>query len=355
MYYHFFTGESNYSKAFLELLEEVADLEVHVIVFGLARKQDKSVVYAEKLSCRIKYLTKPGDLYFVLRHIFNAEWIYLHYLAYDPTLLFWALNKKLIRRSTWIVWGNDIYSYYKRNKNLKTKVYERLRNIIIPHFTEIAAFVEEDFDLIKKLYKCEARYCPILYPIPVNRAHLDKFRNKIKSEGITFLIGNSGDSSNRHIEMIDSLSRFQNENIIIKCPLSYGGSLDYKKAVINYGKEIFGNKFIPITQFMNADDYAQLLSSIDVALMNHKRQQGLGNILALIYLGAKVYLRSDITSFYFFKRNDIEVFDIQTIHSNGFGDVISPPNNPEHSMHMVSELLSEDTCKLRWRNLFNRH
>lgn len=355
MYYHFFTGENSYSKALLDQIDEITDLNEHFIVFGFARKQDNTLIYSDKLNDRIKYLTKASDLFFVIKNINKADWIYLHFLAYDPTLLFWACNKKLTRKSTWIVWGSDLYSYYKRNKNLKTKVYEYLRKKIISNLTEIAVFVKEDFDLIKKIYQTNATYIPILYPIPVNTKHLDKLQNKNASDSRIFLIGNSGDPSNLHIEIIDYLSQFSNEDIIIKCPLSYGGSTQYKEKVIKYGKEIFGNKFEPVLNYMNIEEYAQLLATIDVALMNHKRQQGLGNILALLYLGRKVYLRSDITSFYFFKRHKCDIFDIATINKNTYNELIRPIENVENNIRIISKIISKEYYLSLWDTLLKKH
>lgn len=355
MFYHIFTGENNYSKALLDQLGEITDLKDHLIVFGFARKLDKTFDYPEILKGRIKHLTKPKDLFFVVKNIFAAEWIYLHFLAYDPSLLFWALNEKLVKRSTWIVWGSDIYSYYKRNKNLKTRIYEFLRRRIISNFTEIAAFVKEDFDLVKKLYKTKAEYTPILYPIPVNTGHLDKLCKEESSDRKTLLIGNSGDPSNLHIEMIDALSKFRNENICIKCPLSYGGSEPYKNSVINHGKAVFGDKFVAVTQFMNTEEYAQLLANIDVALMNHKRQQGLGNILALMYLGRKVYLRSDITSYFFFKRHECDVSDIQNVKNISFEELVSPVENAEKNIKIISNIISKAYCLKLWDDLLKKH
>ncbi|MBP7613015.1 MAG: TDP-N-acetylfucosamine:lipid II N-acetylfucosaminyltransferase [Paludibacter sp.] len=355
MYYHFFTGENGYSKALLDQIEEITDLKQHFVVFGFARKQDKSLQYSEKLNDRIKYLTKVRDLLFVLKNIKKAHWIYLHFLAYDPSLLFWALNKKLIAKSTWIIWGSDLYSYYKRNKNLKTRIYEILRKKIIGHLPEIAAFVKEDYDLVKKLYYTNAVYTPILYPIPVNTKQLDKFRTNKASATTTFLTGNSGDPSNLHIEMLNYLSRFSNEDIIIKCPLSYGGSAQYIEKVIQYGNEIFAEKFEPVTNYMNTEEYAELLSTVDVALMNHKRQQGLGNILALMYLGRKVYMRSDITSYYFFERHKCDIFDIRNIDKSSFGELIKPVDKAENNFNTISKIISKEYYLNLWDDLLKKH
>ena len=230
-----------------------------------------------------------------------------------------------------------------------------LRRRIIPHFPEIAAFVEEDVDLIRNLYTSNAVYTQILYPIPVNTSHLNNSKNQKEGNEVVFLTGNSGDPSNLHIEMLDYLSRFRNENIRVKCPLSYGGSALYRQNVISYGRQIFGDNFQPITQFMNAGEYAQLLVTVDVALMNHKRQQGLGNILALMYLGRKIYMRSDISSFYFFKRQDIEVCDIEMLNTCSFEDIIKPVNNRDQMVSCVTQLLDRQTYRRYWNDLLSKH
>jgi len=45
--------------------------------------------------------------------------------------------------------------------------------------------------------------------------------------------------------------------------------------------------------------------------MNHYRQQALGILLALIYMGSKVYLNESNTAFQYFKRIGIKVYSIE--------------------------------------------
>ena len=90
--------------------------------------------------------------------------------------------------------------------------------------------------------------------------------------------------------MLRKLSKFRNQNIKVYVPLSYGDK-EYVHRVIKSGRDLLGEKFVPMTDYMDVDEYYKHLSQIDIALFGMKRQQALGNIMALLYMGKKVYLR----------------------------------------------------------------
>ena len=59
------------------------------------------------------------------------------------------------------------------------------------------------------------------------------------------------------------------------------------------------------------DEYNKMLSTCSVAIMNHYRQQAVGNIIALVYSGAKVYLSSQNTVYHFLKRIGCNVYSVE--------------------------------------------
>ncbi|WP_083234102.1 TDP-N-acetylfucosamine:lipid II N-acetylfucosaminyltransferase [Candidatus Marithrix sp. Canyon 246] len=72
-------------------------------------------------------------------------------------------------------------------------------------------------------------------------------------------------------------------------PLSYGDPKGvYIKEVISTGTKIFGDKFIPMTEFMDFDKYLNFLGSINITIFNHNRQQAMGNTITLLGFGKKV-------------------------------------------------------------------
>ena len=129
---------------------------------------------------------------------------------------------------------------------------------------------------------------------------------------INIQLGNSADPTNNHIDVLKQLTKYKEENIQIFAPISYGNK-EYAKEVILYGNDIFGDKFIPLTDFMPFEKYLEFLGTIDIAIFAHKRQQAMGNIISLLGMGKKVYMRSDITPWQLFDRIDVKVFDLNDI------------------------------------------
>ncbi|MBE0675905.1 MAG: TDP-N-acetylfucosamine:lipid II N-acetylfucosaminyltransferase [Bacteroidales bacterium] len=351
---HLFAGQSNYSHAWLKLFVRHFDTGGHYFVFGFGATPKQGFVYDEQISKRMYHARKLSDLLFrIIPLLFRARWIYFHSLAYDPSLLFWSMNKRILKRSTWIIWGFDLYAFQKRELSLRTRIYERLRRSVIPCFPEIAAYVEEDAVLARSMYGSTADYIQILYPIPVDKELLG---GEIKEGGpLNILMGNSGDPANCHREMIEILSVFAGEDIVITCPLSYGGSSVYIQDIISEGERVFGEKFRPLLSILDPGSYAGVLKNTDIALMNHRRQQGLGNILSLLYLGKKVYLRKDTSSYAFFMRNGCKVYDIEDIRGVGFEGFRKLPADTVDTRKYADEIMSEENYIKLWSNLLNRH
>ena len=355
MYVHIFANQTAYSWALLNLLEKEIDIENHIFVFGIGRDHPMDYPYSPHLQKHILYMKQPGQLIRILKLIFSAKWIYIHLLAYDPTLFFWSLNSELLKKSTWIVWGSDIYAFQKKQQSLRTRIYERLRQHIIPQFPEIAAFVPEDFDIIASLYNSKARYFPILYPLPVDVRQLDTVKDLPTKGTFSVMIGNSGDPTNNHFEMIELLSVFRNEDLRVFCPMAYGGTHEYRELVNSKGISTFGDNFIPWLEMKGKQEYAEQLAGIDVAIMNHNRQQGLGNILALLYLGKKVFIREEVSSYSFLSRNNCKIYPVKSLLGLKFSDFRKPMDEKESTISNVGKIMQEDYAANLWKNLLNQH
>jgi dTDP-N-acetylfucosamine:lipid II N-acetylfucosaminyltransferase len=355
MHIHLFTNESLYSSELLKLFNTAVNLQDHLFVFRKAKTG--KFAYSSEVESRIIYSTNFRHLIWnVLPKMKAAKWIYFHYLPYGPSLILWAIQPALIAKSTWVIWGGDVFIYKQKKQSLKHRFYEFLRESIIPKFPEIAAFVEEDAREAIKVYHSKAGYVPILYPIPVNLDNL-KDLNKREPGGTTnVLIGNSADPSNNHLEMLELLSRFNNEDILIYCPLSYYGDQEYISTVVKKGNDIFGDNFIPLLTMMTTQEYAVFLNDIDIAIMNHRRQQGLGNIMPLLFLGKKVFLRSDTSSFPFLSNAGCIIFDTCTMNKSNFASFKSLDKTAsESNKKAIEKMISPSYYAGLWNNLFSKH
>ena len=131
------------------------------------------------------------------------------------------------------------------------------------------------------------------------------------------MVGNSADPVNNHLEILNFLERYKDQNLKILCPLSYGKQ-DYAENVIKNGRARFGDKFIPLTEFISSERYLQILGTIDVMILNHGRQQGLGSIISALNLQKKVYIRANTTPFRFFKDKGVFIYDTLKLQSEDF-------------------------------------
>ena len=67
---------------------------------------------------------------------------------------------------------------------------------------------------------------------------------------------------------------------------------------------------------MPIDKYIQLISSCSVVIMNHTRQQALGNIITMMYMGATIFLKEENPIYMFFKKHNAVIFTIYDLEKN---------------------------------------
>lgn len=298
-----------------------------------------------------KYGTPPENL-FNLFHYKNNKWllvrevnkakkIIIHGLFSIHLAELLALQPWLLKKCYWVIWGGDLY--LKKNDfiedikfGLKWKFGEFWRTFVIRRFGHLVTHVKGDFKLARQWYgaKGEWHEC-FVYP---SNLHHEILITQNPHKGTNILVGNSADPSNHHIDVLNKLLPYKSDDVRIYVPLSYGDNA-YAETVVTYGQKQFGDKFIPLLNFIPFEKYLELLGEIDIALFNHRRQQGMGNITTLLGLGKKVYMRSDVTPWEFFNKLGVHVFDINQIDPAPLETAKSTKNRQIISSHFTKERL----------------
>lgn len=163
------------------------------------------------------------------------------------------------------------------------RLYEQCRRVVICYGT-----FDEEFELFRSIGLFSKKTQGI-FGIPVLRDETEIV--PIHSDAKNILLGNSSTPTNNHIEAIDRLAKLDLTGRKVIVPLAYG-DLVYREFILKYGREKLGDNFVPLFEFMPHEEYCQLLSSCGVVIMNHLRQQGVGNILIALMSGAKVFLNN---------------------------------------------------------------
>lgn len=243
----------------------------------------------------------------VLVEMHKADKVILHSLFDIKIVQILFFSPWLLKKCYWIIWGGDLYVYKTGKRNKSWYKNEFFRRPVIKNMGNLVTYIEGDIDLARQWYGAEGQYheC-IMY---LSNVYKEYKIPKKRSSTINIQVGNSADPSNNHIEALEKLCPYKDEDICIFVPLSYGNE-EHAKKVIKQGNEWFGDKFIPLVDFMPFDEYLQFLGSIDIAIFNHKRQQAMGNTITLLGLGKLVYIRSDTSQWKLFKEAGIAIFDI---------------------------------------------
>ena len=227
-----------------------------------------------------------------------------------------------------IIYGADLYNnrYILKDNffhpGIWVQEYDKKR--MIKGISNFMTFASPDFELMRKWYGAKGRQYDCLYPSNANVELLSTLRSEGRSEGpVRILLGNSATVTNKHMEALDWLSKYRDEDITIICPLSYG-DMSYAHKVEDKGKGYFGDNFKPIYDYMSIDYYSRLLSSIDIAIYNNNRQQATGNIEILGYLGKKIFVRSDTTTWqHYVGRDNCVFYDTKLINTMSFEEFAS--------------------------------
>jgi dTDP-N-acetylfucosamine:lipid II N-acetylfucosaminyltransferase len=258
--------------------------------------------------------------------------IYIHFLIGFSIDIVLGLPKNI--KIVWIFWGADGYQLPRLRKYLLlshtqailnelktdtavTKFKRTIRRIVfgdqrklrsaVHRIDYCATWVEADYNLVRH-YNPRMKYIYFsnyniyqLTGFPSPPTHLD-------SEDVVW-VGNSGYPSNNHYEVFVLLSKVGWQGRVI-CPLSYGDN-QYIEKIIEIGKSFFGDRFKPLTEFMDKESYHGLLISSKFMVMNHTRQQGGGNTLTALWLGIPLFMNSMSTLFQTYKAWGLDVFSLE--------------------------------------------
>jgi len=259
------------------------------------------------------YLAQAHEPYaryiWLIKQMNQAEKIILHSLGDYRVLQLLAAQPWLLKKCYWVIWGADLYTYQFGTRNLAWRRRELFRRYIIKRIGHFITHVKGDFELAKQWYGARGIWHEC-FMYPSNLYHEYPIE-QMPHDGINILVGNSADPSNNHIEVLESLRIYASKNICIYCPLSYGDTV-YASKVANCGQSLFGTKFVAMRDFISHDKYLDFLAQIDIAIFNHRRQQGMGNITTLLGFGKKVYIRNDVTSWHFFRHLGVQINDVKS-------------------------------------------
>ncbi|UAB81234.1 TDP-N-acetylfucosamine:lipid II N-acetylfucosaminyltransferase [Marixanthomonas sp. SCSIO 43207] len=278
------------------------------------------------------------DIVFVLPKNIKIIWMCFGYEIYNDPYYFSTKNllgastKKYYKGPTPTIWGKFL-------KNIRIKEFKvNKKQQAIKRIDYIGTAFKEEFEAILKLTKTKKEFFHFwYYPLEI----IVSTEQDIVKNRPNIIIGNSASITNNHIEAFKVLKKnklIQNTEIIV--PFSYSKD-NHSKCVEKIGKEYFGDLISFLKNFMVLSEYNKILKSCGFAIFYNKRQQAIGNTIALLWYGAKVFLAPENPFYTFLKRKGVIVFSLDEI---GFKTQLDA-KEILHNKKVLKQLLSRQVLE----------
>lgn len=227
----------------------------------------------------------PGSLNRVLRLMESSDKIIIHGLWREIINSLLVANSHLFKKSYWVMYGGDYYHKETYSEN-HIKTIQNVGYLI----NDISA----DVDLVRKTYGTKGKHISSFFY--TSNICCPPSIDKVEHLNLNILLGHSALEMNQHLKYLKAIYQ-SNVKFNIYCPLSYPKSEKYIKEVITLGINLFGERFIPLIDFIPKDKYDNFLSEkIDIAIFASWRMHGIGNITTLLASGAKVYIDQNVST-----------------------------------------------------------
>ncbi len=288
----------------------------------------------------------------ILKKIAKSDLIIFHSMFFGSEALLLLIIEQIVLKKNffWNIWGFDLYNEYRNRK--KCRVHFKLMQIFIRHLKGVG-YIKGDYNFLKDNFKTNANFYIASYTYDFSKLTFKP--SDPDNIGRNIMLGNSATEECKYEMSIDFLQNKVRDCDKVFCILSYPhNNVDYRSKIIKYGNDKLGNKFIPIVDYMNFKEYASFLENIDIAIFNQNRQQGLGNIAELIYLGKKVYVNPQNACLEYFEDIDVNIYSTKCMDKEDFFKLM-PVSDAVENNRKIGEFYSDANFYHRWNEIFNSY
>lgn len=179
------------------------------------------------------------------------------------------------------------------------------------HINYIAALLEQDVQNILQYANLKIRHQRFAY-LPYDQfvdKNVDQVYGHTLPNSFLLMVNHSADPTLNHFDAFDRLKGIPFHGEIV-LPIAYGDQT-YKEDVKRYAKSLWADQVLFWETFMTPSEYTKLLRQVDFAVFNSKIQQGVGNIIVLLWYGAKLFLREENAVYIDFKKWGMHIYTVQ--------------------------------------------
>lgn len=348
---------------YIEMIREYYPVDNHTfyIIGNIAKTEEVLFEYKNVIK-----LDKGKNIFEKIRNLYNDfnkyDVLIWHGLVITPKItLFLFFYRKFIKKSVWVMWGIDLYSWKRNQKEIKAYFINYLNKYIRKNINNVVAIFPTDIKNYRNIF--QNKKSTVFYaPYPISKNGFLELENKNSdrkrtSGEIWIQVGNNANSFNNHLEILEELKKFKNEKIRLFIPMSYGNDWhnkidNYKEIVERTAIEYFGEEKVTILRnLMPNDEYNKFLDQIDIIIIATNRQNALGNILKVLYSGGKAFLSEKNSLYDFFSKENIFIEKFETIKDLTFEEFKLPTSNNALKFWMKKNYYPSNNV-LFWNNIF---
>ena len=311
-------------------------------------------IVPKNIRLNIKFLNKIKKYDFIVFHYLNI-----------PTLtqsLILFIIKQVMNKFIWIEWGADLYNFRDEGNTIKEYIKNKINYLFRSKIPNFIAIFPPDIDVYKQTFKnskTKTFYAPYTgYPDGFKDQFYDSTRKLSdiinKKETLYIQIGHNAMPTLNHIEVLNALKHFSNENIKIILPLSYGNK-EYADKVENYAKQLFSDKVICLRNFLSPDKYFDIIDKVSICIFNTQRQCALGNIHHMIFRNTKLFMPQDSVMFRYFNGRGVPIYSFDGIEKMDFKEFTSDVviRNINNFNNYIEELTNYERKVALWKNIYD--
>jgi len=312
-----------------------------------------------------KFITKQSEVYTPEDWQESADSgiqdVYIHFMTYQK--IKWVKKHAPKARVHWVYFGSDLYElltvfhgfklYSKEDAkggflpNIKGKkpiekikryaslwfYHGKFKRFVREHLTTFRFWNEGDFDLFQKAFQTPARFIffqygaylesDIAYVKSVEKAAAQKDRLQV-------LVNHSGTRSGNHLHILSKIKEeVQRDGHGVHSILSYGDA-HHSERVDRFGLASFGENWHPHKEFMPRLKYYELLSSIDVAIFGHVRQEAGNSLFISMLLGTKIFVNNNSVLLPYLRANGFHFYTLNEVGQPGWLEPLSAEQRTEN-------------------------
>lgn len=360
IYLHMSVSSIRMMNTYTCMIRRNFPMEEHRFVYMDALRNDDRVLLEYGNSVEITGNVKER-LKAVKAEMDKADVIIWHGIMFGAKrALIPVLYKRYMSKSVWVMRGIDLYNWKKEGTGIKTWLINRVNYLCRKGMPYVVAIFPTDAKVYQQQFGDRSKVFSLPYPIAESAFELmEEYRGTgPRPNGKIYIqVAHNAYAFNHHIDILNSIQPFAEENLRVIVPLSYGNDWynqvdGYITSVARRARRIFGAKATVLKRLMPPDEYSELLCNVDISIYGSARQNGLGNILRSLYMGNKVYLSNKNPLYRFFRDQGIDVFETEKIKDQSYEEFISPSNSC-NAVDWIRRTYYPDASAVYWKSMFD--